>query len=220
MKIIGVSGGSGSGKSTVAKRLASILPDAELIGVDKFMRKVTVEKESEILKVMGIKYTEGEYSHNYYVNEYYFRSFDDVKIWFNTIKEPVNNMIEEAIKRCTDKEYVVVDWLYLSVCDFYSKCNYTLFVKTDKDITENRLRERLKNKSMYKKNNDGSYSVYKTWAIENRVKYTSLDKFGYKSQYQITNNGDFSSLYKKVDEFAACLTEKSDKTIIKFFEFK
>lgn len=220
MKIIGVSGSSGSGKSTVAKRLASILPDADLIDVDVFMRKVTVDKESEILKIMGIKYTEGEYSHNYYVNEYYFRSFKDVEIWFNTIKKSVNDMIEEALKKSVDKEYVIVDWLYLPVCDFYKKCNYTLFVKTDKEITENRLAERLKNKSMYKKNSDGTYSTYKAWAIENRVKYTSLDKFGYKSQYQITNDGDFNSLYKKVDEFAGCLTGKSNIANIKFFEFK
>ena len=49
--IIGISGGSGAGKSTTSRILSNIIPDSQLIVVDVLMHKYSFQYEDVILSV-------------------------------------------------------------------------------------------------------------------------------------------------------------------------
>lgn len=196
MKIIGVSGGSGAGKSTVSKRLSEILPNALLINLDNFMHEESNKYEQEILKKIHKEKDENVYSYNYY-----HESLENIKDWVSIIKDGVIKKVEDTIKNeGSEKEYVIVDWVFLPLCQFFSKCDYTICIKADYDRRLTRLIKRLKDRTIYKEFN-GSYWSYKPEIIESRVKYTALNDFGYKSKCEIYNDGDLNDLYNKVDEF-------------------
>lgn len=195
MKIIGVSGGSGAGKSTVSKKLAELLPNSLLITGDVFMHEESKILEKEIFKRLGIKKDENIFSYNYY-----FESFNNVKVWADTIKENVIAKVNAQIQNeGLEKDYIIVDWVFLPMCEFFKNCDYTICVKTNYEIRKVRLTERLQDKTIY---NDGdrSFWSYRPGSIERRLKFTALNEYDFKSEYEITNNGDTKMLYKKVED--------------------
>lgn len=196
MKIIGVSGGSGAGKSTVSKRLAEKLPNSLLINLDNFMHEESIRLEDEILKKLNKPKDEKIYSYNYY-----HETLETIKIWVNMIKDGVIKKVESVIKNeGVKKDYIIIDWVFLPLCNFFTKCDFTVCITADYEMRLKRLINRLKDRTIYKEFN-GSYWSYKPEIIETRVKYTALNNFGYKSKYEICNDGELDNLYKKVDEF-------------------
>jgi hypothetical protein len=52
--------------------------------------------------------------------------------WIEVIKDYVSNRIEEAVTKLgAGKDFVIVDWCYLPMCDYFFKCNLTLCIKAD-----------------------------------------------------------------------------------------
>ena len=76
MVIVGISGGSGAGKSTVSKGLAKILPNAIFIDVDPYFREATEKLRDEIFEELGVEQEEGGLDQNYY-----FDSFENMMKW-------------------------------------------------------------------------------------------------------------------------------------------
>lgn len=194
MKLICVSGGSGAGKSTVSKKLVELLPNSLLINGDLYMHEESKRLEKEIFKKLKIIKDENIFSYNYY-----FESFDNVKVWVDTIKKSVISKANAKIENeGAGIEYIVFDWVWLPMCDYIKNCDYSICVKTEYEKRKVRLINRLQDKTIY---NDGdrSFWSYKPGSIERRLKFTELNKLGYKSKYEIRNDGDEQALCKRVE---------------------
>lgn len=198
MKIIGVTGGCGAGKSTVSKRLEEILPNSLLIKADVFMLEESDKLENDILKSIGREKDENVYSFNYY-----HESLENIKTWVSVIEKDVIEQIENIIKTEKDKkDYIIIDWVFLPLCKIFKECDYTVCIKAESGKRLERLINRLKDRTIYKEFN-GSYWSYKPEILEKRVKYTALNDFGYKSNYEISNEGNLDVLYGKVDKIVS-----------------
>lgn len=200
MKIIGISGGSGAGKSTVSEKLAETLPNSIRINGDFFMHQESKRLEKQIFKKLGIQKEKEVFSYNYY-----FESFDNVKVWVETIKESVITKAQNLIdKEYKDKDYIIFDWVFLPMSDYFKECDYTICIKTDYEKRLVRLTKRLQDKTIY---NDGdrSFWAYKPGIIENRLKYTELNKLIYEPECELENNGNLEILEKKVKYIANCI---------------
>lgn len=212
MKIIAISGGSGTGKSTISQNLSQILPNSATIHVDPIMHAVDAKMEKEILEAIKPNIQEGVHPFNYY-----FESYKNVQTWCNMIKNPVNDMIEETIKKYHDKDYVIIDWAFMQWCDIFNKCDYTICMKADQEIAQERLIKRLKSLD---KDDIKSYWAFQDWALKNRVDFTAIDKRGYKCEYQIVNNGTLEELSNNVKKFVNGVISGESTSVNKFFKFK
>ncbi|MBP3707395.1 MAG: hypothetical protein J6J36_02145 [Clostridia bacterium] len=210
MVVIGVSGGSGAGKSTVSDKLAEILPNAVHINVDKYMYEESLKQEPVILRSLGIEKEKGVYTYNYY-----FQSFDYTKVWVSYIQKGVSDKIENFVKEqeAIGMEYAVVDWCFLPMCEFSKKCDYTLNVKTDYNTRIHRLEKKLK--EMAEKNTgvdnlgiDRSYNAYKDFGLDNRLKYTTVKDFGYGAQFELQNDEGLEILEKNLKDYANKIMNK------------
>ena len=63
--IIGISGGSGVGKTTLSRRIAEILPNSLLINGDIFMHARSKQLEEKILSNIGVQKESNIFSYNY-----------------------------------------------------------------------------------------------------------------------------------------------------------
>ena len=72
-----------------------------------------------------------------------------------------------------------------------------------------RLVNRLKDDKVYNEG-DRSYWSYKPGIIENRLKFTNLKEYGYKSDYYIDNSGDKEDLYNNIDKFINQIKENEN----------
>ncbi len=209
MKIVGISGGSGAGKSTVSRGLAKRLPNAVFIDVDPFFREATEKLESEVFKKIGVEKKEGVINQNYF-----FASQDAMNGWIEVIKDYVSNRIEEAVTKLgAGKDFVIVDWCYLPMCDYFFKCNLTLCIKADYQTRYDRLANRMKAIKSYTVQYGPSFYEYGEEAFANRVKFSAIDDFGYQSDYVIKNDSDMESLNKTIDKIADNLMEMSRPNI-------
>lgn len=197
--IISVSGGSGSGKTTMSRKLSEILPNALWIVGDNYMHESSRKFEKQIFKKLGIEKDPDIFSYNYY-----FANFENVKTWISTIEKDVIYNIELEIEKYKkQKDYIIVDWCFLPLCDFFKKCDCTICVTTDNDMRRARLTERLlnKDKSIHNKN-DTPLSSYKPDMYLNRIKYTDLSNNGFNFNYYITNNSTIEDFYNNINQLA------------------
>ncbi|MBQ3409696.1 MAG: dephospho-CoA kinase [Clostridia bacterium] len=198
MKIVGISGGSGAGKSTVSRGLAKILPNAVFIDVDPFFREATDKLEGEIFKAIKMVKEEGVLNQNYF-----FSSLEAMNAWINVIKDYVSCRIEETVAKLGEEnDYIIVDWCYLPMCSYFEKCDYTLCVKADYHTRFKRLSDRMKAVNGYSIASGPSFYEYQKEPFENRVKYSAIDEYGYSSQFEIVNDRDIESLNKSVKMIA------------------
>lgn len=204
--IIAVSGGSGVGKSTLSRKLAEVLPNSLLINGDIFMHGRSKEFEEEILKNIGRKKDSNIFSYNYYLE-----SFENTKIWVKTIEKFVISDIEETIKQeSKDKEYVIVDWVFLPLCEWFENCDTSICVTSNYDTRLVRLTKRLQDKSIYNEG-DRSFWSYKPGIIEKRLDYTTLNERGYVSKYYISNDGDIKTLDENIEKLKTKIIEDNKK---------
>ena len=192
--IIGVSGGSGTGKSTLTRRLQEILPDAYLINGDIFMHEESIKLENEIMSKIGEPKDPNVFSYNYYLD-----SFDNVKKWVETIEDNVIAYIKRIIENEKKHNYIIVDWVFLPLCKFFKECDLSICVTCDYDIRLNRLTKRLSDKSIYNEG-DRSFWSYKKGILEKRIEYTTLNKYGYFSDYYIDNSKGIPELYDNIEK--------------------
>lgn len=194
MKIIGFFGGSGTGKTTVSKRLNEILKDSLLINIDIFMHDECNKQEKEILKTLNIKKDKDIFSYNYYL-----QLLEINKAVIEIISKNICNRVKEMIKtERSTKQYIILDWYALPLCNLADICDFTICVKSEYNTKLDRLTNRLKDKNIYNEGDRSLYS-YQDGVIEKRVIITALDEWGYNAQYYIENNGTLELLYNKID---------------------
>ena len=192
--IIGISGGSGVGKTTLSRRIAEILPNSLLINGDIFMHARSKQLEEKILSNIGVKKESNIFSYNYYLE-----SFENTKTWVETIENEVISDIKNVIiEKGKNKEYIIVDWVFLPLCKWFKKCDTSICVTSNYNLRLKRLSKRLQDKSIYNEG-DRSFWSYKPGIIEKRLYYTTLNERGYKSNYYVSNDGNIEALYNNID---------------------
>ena len=202
--IIGISGGRGAGKSTISQLLVNYLPNSKLIIGDSYMHTYSKILEKDIFKKLGIEKNPNIFSYNYY--------FDNEKnrnIWINTIEKDVINEIENEITVNEDistNHYIIIDWCFLPLCDFFKRCDFNICIDTRFDIREKRLMNRLLNKS---DKTDTSVDLYTPEGLRKSIMYTDLSKDGFKFDYYINNNSTIEVLNDNVKELANNIIKKS-----------
>lgn len=199
--IIGISGGSGAGKSTLSRKLLELLPNSLLVIVDNYMREITRKMEKQIFEKIGIEKDNPNISS---IN-YYFANYENVKTWISTIERDVINRIKQEIENNGKmKQYILVDWCFLPLSDFFKKCDYTVYVASDDDKREKRLTERFLNKDKWIHNNLDSISLssYKPDIFKNRIKYTNLINYGFEFDYYINNNSTIEDFYNNINQLS------------------
>lgn len=192
MKIIGVYGASGAGKSTAAKFIKENLNNSLLINGDIYMKEQMQKLDKEIFKALKIKKEEGVFSSNYF-----FQSYENQTTMVNVIKDSVTSMIKKEIETNNNKEFIIIDWLFLPMCDLYQECDITICIKADYEIRVSRLQSRLKKEQIHNLGTD-LIKRYQPGTIENRAKYTALDEYGFTSQINIENNQSEEDLKNNV----------------------
>ena len=141
MKIIGITGSSGSGKSTVSKIIANEL-DADLIVADNVVKQLHEPGEAyfnEIVSVVGKEYLnkEGKIERRKLANLIY--NNEEIR---NKINELTNTYVVEEIKKQinnSNKKYVVMDVPLLIESKLKDICDFTIGVVADYNLQIQRI---------------------------------------------------------------------------------
>lgn len=131
-KVIGITGKSGSGKSTVAKRLGELIPNSTVIEVDsighdalcrpKILESLIETFGSEILddagnvdrkKLGNIVFAERE------------KMKELANVTYAYISEAISQIIDEA------QDVVILDWILLPQDSAWQRCDLKILIETD-----------------------------------------------------------------------------------------
>jgi len=185
MILMGIVGGSGTGKSTVTNFLKEKMPDCVTINLDDYMRKYWEEYKEEIISNLNLK-IETEFWHAYLIKD-----IDTVKKWASIIEKDIEKSIRNVISENRDAKIIILDWAFLPLFPIYNECDITIFVKCDLDIKLNRLTKKLKKK--------GTLGRWNVQTLLDRLENTSLEEWGYLATYTISNNGTLDELENNVN---------------------
>jgi len=201
MKIIGISGASGSGKSTISKKIHELLPNSTIIYGDLYMMELAQTMEDEIFLKLGQKKEPGVFSSNYF-----FQSYESEKILVSVIENQLTKLIEKDLeKESNNNDYIIIDWVFLPLCNLFNKCDITIYVNTNYEKRIERLKTRMRNETVHKRNWN-LLEKYKPGTLEKRAKYTALDEFGYDFTYYIDNNETEQELLPKIKKLTKKIT--------------
>jgi len=191
MKILGIAGKTGSGKSTVARYLSSKLQYSEIIDVD-IVAKEIYKKNENILKNLKICFGEEVVG---------CRNSVDFKILGNIVfadcgqMQKLNSMmfplIECELKRLISQKkekanYLIIDAAILFDIDIYKFCSKIILVESSLKNRRNRLIEKYKNMA--------------AMDIENRLKNQKIKIIRKKVDFFIKNDSNFDDLKKQLDD--------------------
>lgn len=143
MKIIGVTGGIGSGKTTVSSMFASF--GAEVVDADKIARAVTKSSGAaykEIIDVFGeeILLPDGEINRKA-LGKIVFQDKKSLELLNNITHKYVFDEIKKRIE-CSLAQVVVLDVPLLFSSDFPFECDLTVGVIADKEERIKRVEKR------------------------------------------------------------------------------
>lgn len=185
MMLIGITGGSGSGKSTATNLLKEKISDCITINLDEYMRKHCNEHREEIISKLNLDIGNDHWS-THLVNNY-----EDIKKWVGIIENDIEKSVRSIISENKDSvKTIILDWAFLSLLPIYNECDFSIFVKCDLNTKLDRLTKRLeKNHKLEKWNH----------MLLERLKNTALDEFGHSATYIVSNNGTLNDLEQNID---------------------
>ena len=175
MKIIGITGSSGSGKSTISKIIADEL-NAKLIIADevvKIMQKPNEKYYKKIVKLVGKDYLDEKG----YLNRTKLANliFEDAKIR-NKLNKLTNKYVVSEIKaqvKSSNLEYVIIDAPLLIESKLNKICNLTIVVIADYDTkiericTRDEIEKDMAKVRLNAQPNDDFYKENVDYVIEN-----------------------------------------------------
>lgn len=175
MKVIGITGSSGSGKSTVSKIIAEEL-NAKIIDADKIVKKMQEpgnEYYKKIVELFGEDYlTENKSLNREKIARLIFNNTSQKQLLDSLTQKYVVEEIKTEIKK-TEEDYVVLDVPLLIESDLDKLCNATIGVIADDNIKIDRICERdniRKEEAILRLNSQKSNEFYEKnvdYVIEN-----------------------------------------------------
>ena len=186
MKVIGVTGGIGSGKTTVSNILSSL--GAKVIEADKISRDIMRKGHrvfDEIVDYFGedILDEKGELVRRK-IADIAFNSEEKLKALNDITHKYISIEIKNEIKKCNNEDTVVVDAAIPLENGFIDVSDEIWFVTADRDIRIDRVMKR----------NNLTYSK-----VMDIIKIQPDDDYYISiSDIIIYNNGDFKELEEKV----------------------
>ncbi len=194
MKILGITGGIGAGKSRVSQCFQSL--GATLIDADKIARQV-LEKDGrayhDVVKAFGEDIVSADQTiDRKRLANVVFQNPKHLAL-LNSLTHPhVFAEMREQIQRA-DTDLVCLDVPLLFTCDFPIFCDKTLAVLAPRELRILRVMER-----------DGATRKEILKRMENQL---SDEEFRQKADYVIVNDGDEESLFQKVKEIYCSMME-------------
>lgn len=197
-KIVGITGGISSGKSTIARMLASL--GAEVIDADEMCHKLLTIKniKVKITEKFGnsVRDINGKIDRSQ-LAEIVFQdktSLDSLcSILHPIVIEQIRSRIDEIEKRGRRK-VIVIDAALLEESDLALLCDFVIFVNTGRDHRVSRGK------------------ISRHWQegeLERRERYQmSLEDKRMKSDYVIDNNFTEENTYRQIKEFWQLYLEK------------
>lgn len=175
MKIIGITGDSGVGKSTIALKLSEKL-NYPFLDIDK------VILNSEYLN------TESETPHNFKLQQDYFDLLiDNLKDTESSISNLINNLVEQEISKIYNKnETIIIEWMLLPFLKIWKDCNTKILINSNDVLRKNTA---IKNNLITEQQFDDCVSVA-------RIDYSQFDY-----DYIFENNYDQESVEKILNKF-------------------
>lgn len=177
--IIGISGGSGSGKSTVVNYFSKEIEDSKIIKLDKDMIKLLNEYKDRIITELNIPDDGKHWCGHLYDNH------NTIKKWFKIIENDFNNCIEEKLCKA-DNSIIIIDSFLLPLLDVFNKCDYKIIVKSKFDNKLPRVVRKIEEANRMNK--------YDEISLVNRINNTDLKDYNSKFNYIINNDGTLDEL--------------------------
>ena len=187
-KIIGILGGIGSGKSTVANEFEKL--GCAVISADQLAAELLDDKKikSAIIRTFGRDVLDEENNINRVkVSEIVFFSQKNVEKMNAILHPPIlrqTNLLIDKYNQTEDIKAIILDMPLLVEVGWQNKCDYLIFVSSSEEKKNHRIRKN------YPKNTEN---------IKKREKFKiSLDKKADIAHYIIDNNSDLKTLAEQV----------------------
>lgn len=175
MKLIGITGDSGVGKSTLALRLSEKLK-CPFLDIDKvILNSESIAKEDRTPQISKMK------------PEYFKLLIDNLENSNSGISMLLNNMVETEVNKISkENDTIIVEWMFLPYLRIWQECDTKIFIKADEEL---RRSNAINNKLITEEQYDGCVSMVK------------VDYSGFEYDYIFCNNYDNKSLEDILDRF-------------------
>ena len=140
-KIIGITGKSGSGKSTVAKKIGEVIPNSTVIEVDtighealcrpNILENLIVLFGSEILDDLG-NVDRKKLGNIVFAERKKMKELSSVT--YTYITQKIAQIIDEA-----HNGVVILDWILLPVDPAWQKCDFKILIETDPKLRKEKV---------------------------------------------------------------------------------
>lgn len=187
MVVIGITGGSGCGKSTISEIISSKFEKCKIVHFDKIHTQVDERHKDEIIKALGID------EKNEYWVKCIHKSLDNMKKSIIITKDDLTYEIQKIINESKDDyDILIIDWFLFPLIEFYDNCDITITIKAKMENKYDRLKKRLIEA--------GEWEFWKNEEdFNNRLTLSCLDGIDYHSDYVISNDGTTEELEDAAD---------------------
>ncbi|MCL6086887.1 MAG: dephospho-CoA kinase [Actinobacteria bacterium] len=189
IKIIGIAGKTGCGKSTVADYLADKLKPAIKIDVDMIAKEIYEEKKDvadKLAACFGQEIINPEGSIDFsYLGTKVFSDYGEMKKLNNLMFPLIYDKVERLIRQNSDKKFIIIDAAVLFDAGLDNLCDKIIWVKADSGKQESILK--CKNINLAAAD------------IRQRIKNQKIKIIRNKVDFIIVNNSTLKDLYKSIN---------------------
>lgn len=183
MNVIGVTGKSGSGKSTFSNMLAQKL-NARVINIDEIGHEALVQPEiiKELVKCFGYNIKDDDKINRKKLGAIVFSNQQAMKELTNLTWPYIKKTVEDIIKK-SDTD-IILEWLLLPNTYLWEKCDIKILIEANQDIRKKKVLER-----------DSITEKYFEIREKNAILYDI-----YKFDYCVTNQYELKKMKNIVEE--------------------